>query len=1022
MTHNQEDESIFTSAERRVPSPLIYAFFILSGMCGLVYEVAWDRYLVSFIGVSTYAHTVVLTTFMGGLALGSYLFGRFADRPLHGLRFYGWLEVGIGLYAVVFPVLFAALGNLYVSWAKPLYPQIGWLTLVRLVLCMIVLLPPTVLMGGTLPILANYLTRRRSSLRNNISLLYAANSGGAVLGTYLAGFWFVAQWGLAMTLVFMGGFNVFLGLTAVLLSRLFKPREVEGEERPEEDPDTAVYTPREVNTAVWVAGLSGAITMALEVAWVRFWGLVLGSSTYSFSLMLMAFISGIALGSAVVASRLAHRRLTPILFWVFFGTAAILLLGLPFYDRLPYWFARLRLWFANTHESYLAYQFLVYLGCFLFMFVPTVLSGMALPVAIRIASRAMDRLGRDVGRTYAVNTIGTILGSLLCGLVLLSWLGLETTFRTLFIFYLLGAGMVWFLCERQQRWQMVALIGLAGIHFLTYIPWNQTVINQGLYRQAQAFLVEKAVGWREYIEATEKSNIKLKEVYEGHSTTVAIFQGEKVYLSMRINGKVDASLGDDFSQRMTAHLPMLAHPDPKDGLVVGLGSGSTAAAMEVYGLDRVDVVELHPEVVAGSRAFIPHFGDVLARPNVHLYVDDALHFLRMNRRKYDVIASEPTNPWQSGVGNLFTKEYYRLISEHLKEGGILSQWIPTYEISDEVVYILLRTVASEFPHVEIFQMMRHDLILLASHRPIHPRLERIQKCLAAASVQKNMKDLGIRSPATVASLHLAASEDFKRMLPRGPLNYLDHPVAEFKAPEPFFRREYSVLQEKMDTRVFFRRSPGLWWVQLFGERPATAEEWEGIRKSARKAGNAKLTGLASRVLARTEPGERLPDEVVPLRWREGRPGKSCQELSESSNMPAGRVAAAYWEEKRFFTETHSVFSRPDAGCPAWLARRLLKLDGERRNVWERELGFWLWIRGKNGESVNLLQSWLKGRPPGDWNGQDMQALRALIRALIATGQKDGLKSALEILKGIPKWPEDLLIQAEAVEFLNPKKP
>lgn len=264
------------------------------------------------------------------------------------------------------------MGNFYVIWARPFYPQISWLTLIRFVLCTAVLLPPAVLMGGTLPVLTNYLTNRRTSLRNRISFLYAANSGGAVLGTYIAGFWLIVEFGLPMTLVFVGVFNVLLGLSAVFLSRFLRPRKVVDEEVSVDDPDGIVYAPREVFAAMAVAGLPGAITMALEVAWVRFWSLVLGSSTYSFSIMLMAFISGIGLGSGIIASRVAHRRLTPMLFWVFFGTAAILLLGLPFYDRVPYWFARLRLWFADTHESYLAYQFIVYLGCFLFMFVPYV--------------------------------------------------------------------------------------------------------------------------------------------------------------------------------------------------------------------------------------------------------------------------------------------------------------------------------------------------------------------------------------------------------------------------------------------------------------------------------------------------------------------------------------------------------------------------------------------------------------------------------------------------------------------------
>ncbi len=1019
ITGQQRDFSPPAGEGKRVGF-LICTFFVLSGMCGLVYEVVWDRYLISFIGVTTYAHTVVLTTFMGGLALGSYLFGRLVGRISDGLRLYGWLEVGIGLYTVIFPYSFQVMGDLYVALAKPLYPQISWLTLARFILCTAVLLPPTVLMGGTLPVLANYLTTRRSSLRSRISFLYAANSGGAVLGTYLAGFWFLAEFGLPMTLVFIGSFNVFLGLAAVFLSSFLKRPEKLADEDSGNNPDALVYTPREVKTAFAVAGLSGAVTMALEVAWVRFWGLVLGSSTYSFSLMLMAFISGISLGSTIVASRLGRRRLPPLLFALFLGTAAILLLGLPFYDRVPYWFARLRLWFADTHGSYVAFQFLVYGGCFLLMFVPTVLSGMALPAAIRIASQAIDRVGRDVGRIYAVNTIGTMAGSLLCGLVLLSWLGLEATFRFLFILYLVGAGIVWMILrERHRHWPGIALVVLAGIHFLSYVPWNKTVMNEGLYRQGRTNLVPQADTWGQYLKTIRGLDQKLKEVYEGPSTTVAIFEGGNGYLSMFINGKVEASLGDEVSQRMTAHFPLLAHSLPQEGLVIGLGSGSTAAAMESHDLKRIDVVELHPEVVAGSHAFDQHTGSILTRPNVNLYVDDALHFLRVSGKKYDVIASEPTNPWQSGVGNLFSKEFYQLASASLYEGGILSQWMPTYEISDEIIYILLRTITSVFPYVEVFQMISYDVILLASNHPIHPQWEMIQERMVHPPLKKNLEELGITKPAALASLHLATNRDLRRMLPRGPLNYLDHPIAEFKAPEPFFRKMNSVVLDRIDTRFFLRPASGLWWNDLMKNRLATPEELKSIRTTAQKGLNNKILWAANRALVHAETWDRLPDDLSLLRWREAPPGESCRVLR--SLRTVGQLVQAYFEEKRYFFSSYSPFYRPDPVCPAQLAKKLLDLDPERKNLWQRELGVWLWIQGDREKSSQILRSWLKERLNGVWEDDDLRAINTLVRALIATDQADSLKPVMKYLRKVGRWPEDLLTLAEAHEYQDREK-
>lgn len=1011
--------SVYESASLAPGSSiLVYAFFILSGICGLVYEVVWDRYLLTFVGVSTYAHTVVLTTFMGGLALGSLLFGRLATGSFNGLRLYGWLEVGIGMYAVLFPHLFTSLGDLYVILARPFYPHVAGLTMARFLLCMALLLPPTVLMGGTLPVLTQFLTGERVHLRRNVSLLYAANSAGAVLGTYLGGFWLIRELGFAMTLVSVGFANVLLGFAAVFLSRTLRPQGSAPREEETQSPDSFLYSPAEARTAGWMAALSGAITMGLEVTWVRYWGLVLGSSTYSFTLMLMAFISGIALGSLIVAGRFGRRNLASLLFWTFFGTAAILLLGLPFYDRVPYWFARLRLWFGNTHGSYLAYQFCVYLGCFLMMFIPTTLSGMVLPLTIRIASRAAGRLGRDVGRIYALNTLGTLAGSMLCGLVLLSWIGLEATFRLLFAFYLAAAAFLWFRGEKRQVWPLAALAALAGLHFSYYQPWDQLVLNQGLYRPGQADFVPQGETWKQYLKILSKAGVRVLEIHEGHSASVAILQYTQGQRSMHINGKVDASLGDETSQQMTGHLPLLAHPRPQTGLVIGLGSGSTAAALEAHDLKRVDVVELHPEVIAGSRAFEAYTGGVLSRPGVNLFVDDALHFLRVSTVRYDVIASEPTNPWQAGVGNLFTREYYQLLSTHLEPGGIVSQWIPTYEISDEVVAMLLRTVASVFPYVELFQTKPYDLILLAAHQPIRPQLSRIEKCLRRPRVKENLRKLAIDSPAAVAALHQTSAGDLREMLSRGPLNRLDDPLVEFLAPEPFFRQVCSVLQDKLDTRFVPRPVTGLWWKQLFGDRAATPAELKSIHQSAHHSGNHRLVWAISRAEMLTTPSEDLSDDLRIRRWREALPGEACRLMPRGGKAKVSLLAAAYQEEKRLFWETYSVFFRPNADCPTFLVRKLLEIDADRRLVWQRAWGVWLWVQGDQRESARMLREWFTSRPAGRWEEEEVLALRILIRGLMDTNQGEELLLPLHTLGKIQRWPEDFLVYSRGKDFLE----
>jgi hypothetical protein len=254
------------------------------------------------------------------------------------------------------------------------------------------------------------------------------------------------------------------------------------------------------------------------------------------------------------------------------------------------------------------------------------------------------------------------------------------------------------------------------------------------------------------------------------------------------------------------------------------------------------------------------------------------------------------------------------------------------------------------------------------------------------------------------------------------LNYLDHPLAEFKAPEPFFRQAYSVLQDKMDTRFFFRSTPGLWWNQMIGSRSASPDELQSIRKSAQKGWNHKILQAANRALLQTEDWKSLPESLLSLHWREGRPGQACKDLSSSSPVTLSQLTSAYNEEKNFFFETYSFFYRPDPGCPTQLARKLLELDRERKNVWERELGIWLWIQGKQEESGKLLKTWFRDRPAGRWEEDEVQVLRMLIRALIATQQVAELPPALAVLEKVQMWPEDFLTRAEAREFLQSKRP
>lgn len=972
----------------RLRATLVYLFFILSGVCGLVYEVVWDRYLMTFIGVSTYAHTVVLATFMGGLALGAWLLGRTADRVSNGLRLYAWLEVGIGAYALLFPHMFHYVGDLYVLLARQVYPATGPLTAIRFAICNLLLLPPTVAMGGTLPVLTRYLTRTHSELRHRVGFLYFVNSSGAVLGTFVAGFILLRHLGLPFSLTVAGSFNILLGLAAWAASKRFSPASPAGDPEPARPvpASTVTYSRLESRIAFAAAGIVGFATMGLEVAWVRFWSLVLGTSTYAFSIMLMAFITGIAVGSLLVSTRLFKRRLTPLLFWVFTGTAVVLLIGLPFYDRVPYWFARIRLHFGDSHRDYLAYQAVVYCGCFISMFIPTVLSGMALPSAIRIVSSSVGRIGQDVGRVYAVNTVGTLLGAVLTGTVLLALAGLELSFRVLFLLFLAGAASVLPALVRRQRLMAgAALLLLAGGHFLTYSPWNLLLINQGLYRNSQALFVEDADSFAELEEAYERAGLSLEALYEGHSTSVALVRAGRDNLVMHINGKADASVFDDVTQSMSAHLPMLIHPDPAEVLVVGLGSGYTVAAALLHPVKRLDVVELHSEVVEGARHFVPYIGDFFADERVTCFVDDAIHFLRVSSARYDVIASEPTNPWQAGAGNLFSREYFALLSDHLKPGGLVLQFIPGYEVSDEVIQLLLRSICGEFAFVELFRVHSNDLLMLASHTPVRPDAALVAQRLADPALREHLGALQVDSVAAVAAMHQTPAGLLRAMLEPGPINSLTSPHAEYIAPEAFFRYTFPEFPRLADSRFYLWQPRGLWWSLLAGGRAAGTAERLAIRNAAERAGIRRLVA----VLGRTLVAPREAEVCVP-----------------SPRPPVEELVARYSAKRQEFFAAYSLFYRTKIRCLAELSETLIEADPERESLWRRERALWAWFGGAPKTALNALLDWYAHHDPTHWRADDLDCIRILVAGLIQAGRSVEAAGPVEVLRNNLQSPQD----------------
>ncbi|RLB13419.1 MAG: hypothetical protein DRG82_15735, partial [Deltaproteobacteria bacterium] len=686
---------------------LIYLLFFLSGFCALVYEIIWmRRFAVSF-GNTTYAVTVVLAAFMGGLAAGSRLFGLRADsqgRKAALLSYYGWMEITIGAYCLFFERLMQAQDE-FLLWFYHAYdPSPTESLAVKFFLSVILLLVPTILMGGTLPVLIKALTRTLPDVGRITGRLYFINCLGAVIGVLAVAFWMIQNLGMSLSSAVAAAVNITVGLVALSLRgklaelpRRASPLRETALESPAQE-----ESPRVVKWALAGIFTSGLTAMIYEVAWTRVLSLVLGSSTYSFALMLAAFISGIALGSFLI-SRYMGKITGPAFFFALCQLAigVSVLAMLPLYSRLPLFFLRCRELVNFSYETHEVFKFSL---CLLVMLVPTTLFGMGFPLVSRLAADTLGKLAGKVGEVYALNTLGNILGAVASGILMIPLLGLKLTLETAVLLNIAAGGMILVALGTRRKKQSVKVLIFSGLALMSYFlvapGWDRFLLTGGAFRFHRT---PKATAEQYSQKAHERELLFYRE---GISTTVTVERHDSL-LVLRVNGKADASTGLDMStQLLLAHLPMLLHDSPSRVLVIGAGSGVTCgAALAHPELETLYCVEISPGVIQGSRFFSEQNHRYWEDPRTRIIIDDGRNFLFRTEEKLDVITSEPSNPWIAGIGNLYTEEFYQNCRQRLAPGGIICQWIHLYEMDETVLKIILRTFRKVFPQAVAFSSM-----------------------------------------------------------------------------------------------------------------------------------------------------------------------------------------------------------------------------------------------------------------------------------------------------------------------------
>lgn len=840
----------------------VYLMFFLSGAAALVYQVVWVRSLTLVFGGSHLAVTVVLSIFMAGLAIGGYAFGRYADRARKPLRLYGLLELGIAVFAFAFVGLMNVYPAIYAALAGGRENSVFYLSAVRVLFSAGALIVPTALMGGTLPVLSRFVSRQPEALRSHLAFLYGFNTLGAVFGATLTGFVLLPMYSVSTVLRLAVALNVLIGLASLFLQEATPAAFEAGSAAPAETATRAVQgrrispDPGAADGAfgrtlvLWGIGLSGFCALGYEVLWTRILTIAIGASVYSFTVMLAAFLTGIALGSEAYGAVLkvfkgkdAGTR-GPI---VWFGIAQIAIgltaLLVTIYLRdIPANAIRLQDVFLRMGIN--AFAVRAWSGfalAFLYMVVPAFFMGAAFPLAGAVWATHRSAVGRGVGEILASNTVGAICGAGVSGFVLIYLFGIERSLQMLTVVNL-GVGLLVLASLRNNRGLNVGVMGVscAAVVFLaldhtTLRIWDTKYFAIFRSNQPEAFRTPEMV--REAAENTDV--LYYAEGIESIVSVIRVKGGEQSFLT---NGRVEASSHLQARQVQLAlgHLPMLLHRDPKRALVVGLGSGMTLGAVSIHpSLERVTLVELEPRVLGVARTFAGYNHNVLDNPKLKIVFNDGRNFLMMTTERFDVITADPIHPWFRGAGYLYTSEYFKLVADRLRPGGLASQWLPIYELTPQDLQSVVRTFQDQFKYT-LMWLTHYDAELVGSNSPIVIDEVELERRIAYPAIAGDLRAVLMGSAVDFLSYYLMGTEGMKRFGQGGILNTDDNLYLEFSAP--FSIATPSVMETNVNALSRFRESirPYL----AAATDPATGREQRERWDAQQKAGTAADPALA----------------------------------------------------------------------------------------------------------------------------------------------------------------------------------
>ena len=996
----------------RIPRglPVLFALFFVSGFCGLIYESIWSHYLKLFLGHAAYAQSAVLVVFIGGMAIGAWLCGRFAPRIRNPLLAYAAAEFVIGWCAIAFHRVFVGATDwAYATLLPATCSAEGW-CLSSWALAAALILPQSVLLGTTFPLMTSGILRAfPQDPGRRIGMLYFLNSFGAVFGVLASAFILIPAIGLPGSSMTAGALNVLLALCVWVIARR---------------PGIPAAAPTAMRAGIhgrgasprlllWVALLTGLTSFVYEIAWIRMLSMVLGSSTHAFELMLASFILGLALGGAWIRGRIdglrdPRRFLAAIqMLMGLLAIATIAFYGASF-DAMAWMVAAL----SPSAGGYVLFNAGSALIAMAVMIAPTVMAGMTLPLITLLLMRTPTG-ERSIGYVYAWNTFGSIAGVLLAVHFGLPQLGLKFSLASAAMIDVLlgvvlawpvGAAPVWPAGAAAGRWRAAAVaalvIALAGTAMLEIDPMRTA---SGVFRYGAATLPPSSV---------------LLFHRDGKTASIDVVRHADGHLYIQSNGRPDASYQplatgkpspDEPTQVLLAGIALAHRPQAEDIAIIGFGSGiSTATMLASPAVRRVDTIEIEPAMIEGARQFRPANEAAYSDPRSRIVQEDAKTFFARSGRHYDIVMSEPSNPWVSGVSSLFTQEFYARLRQSIKPGGLLVQWIHSYEFSTPLLASILGAMGTEFGDFAIYQS-GNDL-LVAAAATIGDRLGApSDRVFLMPDVSRLLARYALRGLDDLEARRLAGRATLERLLPMMaiPANSDYQPYVDTRAAEARF------LRTSVDRLLEIRQYP-IPLVDLFERRPGY-----GHAQGPASATSPKSAGTPAAPLS----GSPAPEAVIDILG-----GSEASMRLEAAGVRAGTLRTTYrvlleectsaqtsadlWDEIVTLAIVINPSTRPDRAEAFWLGAArsgcLARLH-ERYRTW---LALFAAVGARDPERMTRLGTALL-----EGGGlTEQQRAYALLCALAGSLARKDMASARRIAD---RWiPQITAAQRRAAAFMG----